>query len=225
MPEPSLWSFINHASPIVKFVIVILLFASIASWTLIIQRLLYFKQLRYAAKDFEDYFWSGANLAKLFNELSKRQDRLGLEQIFYAGFKAFQRSHRSQNALDSTQRAMRIATTQEINLLEKHLSFLATVGSTSPYVGLFGTVWGIMSAFRALGVANQATIAMVAPGIAEALIATAIGLFTAIPAVVAYNRLSNAAEHIASQYETFQEELTTLFDHQINNTPTETTLT
>jgi len=119
---------------------------------------------------------------------------------------------------------MRIATTHEITRLEKHLGFLATVGSTSPYVGLFGTVWGIMSAFRALGVAGQATITMVAPGIAEALIATAIGLFAAIPAVIAYNRFSTESERIATQYETFQEELTTLFEHQSYHFDTEEVL-
>lgn len=225
MTEPSLWSFISNASPVVKCVILILLSASVASWTMILQRVLYFKELRRTTQEFENHFWSVADLPKLFNQLSENENRSGLGHIFYAGFKEFQRllhSNRSRSLLESTQRAMRIATTQEITQLEKHLGFLATVGSTSPYVGLFGTVWGIMSAFRALGVANQATITMVAPGIAEALIATAIGLFAAIPAVIAYNRLSNAAEHLATQYETFQEELTTLFDHQ-NSTPTEGT--
>lgn len=212
MSEPSLWSFISNASPVVKFVMLILLLASITSWTIILQRVMYFKQLRKAARLFEDYFWSGTNLSKLYDESSNQSNAFGLERIFLAGFKDFQRN-RASTGLDSTQRAMRVATTQETTRLEKHLGFLATVGSTSPYVGLFGTVWGIMSAFRALGVANQATIAMVAPGIAEALIATAIGLFAAIPAVIAYNRLSNSADHIATTYETFQEELTTLFDH------------
>jgi biopolymer transport protein TolQ len=223
MTEPSLWSFISHASPVVKFVILILLGASIASWTIIIQRILYFKKLRRAAQDFEQNFWSGADLNQLYKQLcNSKDDRSGLSHIFYAGFKEHQRVLRHQNPqLDTTQRAMRISTTQETNALEKNLSFLATVGSTSPYVGLFGTVWGIMSAFRALGIGGQATIAMVAPGIAEALIATAIGLFAAIPAVIAYNRLNDAADHIALQYEIFQEELTTLFEHQANQVKAE----
>lgn len=226
MTEPSLWSFIINASPIVKFVMLILLGASVTSWTLIIQRTLYFKKLRRAAQDFENHFWSGADLSQLFQRLSQeKNNRFGLSHIFYAGFKEFQHLLRNRSQgnilLDNTQRAMRIATTQETTDLEKHLGFLATVGSTSPYVGLFGTVWGIMSAFRALGVSGQASIAMVAPGIAEALIATAIGLFAAIPAVISYNRLSHTADRIALQYETFQEELTTVFDHQINQTRAE----
>lgn len=224
MSEPSLWSFISHASPIVKFVIFLLLLASVASWTIILQRMMVFKRRRRSAQQFEDYFWSGADITTLFNQLSEQGEQSGLRRIFYAGFKEFQRvlqTNPAQARLDSTQRAMRVATTQEISELEKHLGFLATVGSTSPYVGLFGTVWGIMTAFRALGVANQATIAMVAPGIAEALIATAVGLFAAIPAVIAYNRFSNSAEGLATHYETFQEELTTLFEHQLNRAHTQ----
>lgn len=225
MTEPSLWSFISHASPVVKFVMLILMLASVSSWTVIIQRILYFKQLRHAAKQFEDYFWSGKNLHALYQESANDEHRFGLSQIFYVGYSEFQRLlGRHHNHLDSTQRAMRVATARETEQLEKHLGFLATVGSTSPYIGLFGTVWGIMSAFRALGVSGQSTIAMVAPGIAEALIATAIGLFAAIPAVIAYNRLSNSAEQIATQYENFQEELTTIFDHQMTKAKTEEVL-
>ncbi len=224
MNEPSLWSFISHASPIVQLVIVILLLASIASWTLIFQRTWYFKRLRCTTQDFERHFWSSNDLAQLFKQLSDQAHRFGLHRIFYAGFKEFQRILSRQTLqLESTQRAMRVVTTQEISHLEQHLGFLATVGSISPYVGLFGTVWGILSAFRTLGVAHQATISMVAPGIAEALIATAIGLFAAIPAVVAYNRFSHTAERIATHYETFQEELTTLFEHQINQAQSEKT--
>lgn len=220
MTEPSLWSFIVNASPVVKFVILILFCASIASWTMIIERASRFKKWRQEARAFEQHFWSGTDLTSLYKELSNDSEHpSGLANIFHAGFKEFQRllqGHHSDAMIDRTQRAMRIATTQEISQLEKHLGFLATVGSTSPYVGLFGTVWGIMSAFRALGVTGQATISMVAPGIAEALIATAIGLFAAIPAVIAYNRFSMQAERIATHYETFQEELTSVFDHQIS---------
>lgn len=217
MSEPSLWSFISHAGPVVKFVMLLLMIASITSWTMIIQRTLYFKQLRQDAKRFEQEFWSGVDLDELSHELESQNPRTGLSAIFYDGFKEFKRLHQRHSRIQTTetiQRAMRITTTQAIEDLEKHLSFLATVGSTSPYVGLFGTVWGIMTAFRALGSASQATIAMVAPGIAEALIATAIGLFAAIPAVIAYNRLSSSAERLANQYETFQEELTMVFEHQ-----------
>jgi len=221
MTEPSLWSFISNASPIVKFVILLLLAASVASWTLIIQRFLTFKKLKNDAKAFENHFWSGADTTKLYHELSKNGEPVGLGNIFYSGFKEYQRmprNSRSSQPLNNTQRAMRVATTQEISRLEKHLGFLATVGSTSPYVGLFGTVWGIISAIRALGVAEQATISMVAPDIAEALIATAFGLVAAIPAVIAYNRFTTEAERMATHYETFQEELTTLFEHQTHQT-------
>lgn len=218
--EPSLWSFISNATPVVKFVILILVMASVASWTIIIQRTLYFKQMRTAAKNFEKNFWSCGNLRELFQTLGKKSKELfGLAHIFHSGFSEFQRLHKNthikpQATMDGAQRAMRIASSQEIDELELHLSFLATVGSISPYVGLFGTVWGIMSAFRALGTAGQATIAMVAPGIAEALIATAIGLFAAIPAVIAYNRFTNQLERINNQYEIFQEEVTAIFHRE-----------
>lgn len=223
MTEPSLWSFISHASPVVKLVILILLAASMTSWTIIIQRFLYFRQRARSAENFEHYFWSAeCDINHLYHQLSQNTaHRSGLSNIFYIGFKEFQRTlqelqYSPKIILESVQRAMRITTSQELTTLEKHLSFLATVGSTSPYVGLFGTVWGIMSSFRALGTATgQATLSIVAPGIAEALIATAIGLFVAIPAVIAYNRLSNDVEHIATHYENFQEELITLFHHQV----------
>jgi len=218
--EPSLWSFISNASPVVKCVIAVLLAASIASWTIIIQRMLYFKQIRQATNDFEKRFWSSDNLRGLFQELAgKSKELFGLARIFHSGFSEFERLNqhtamKPEAMTSGAQRAMRIASSQEIDELEQHLSFLATVGSTSPYVGLFGTVWGIMSAFRALGTAGQATIAMVAPGIAEALIATAIGLFAAIPAVIAYNRFTNQLERINNQYETFQEEVTMILHRE-----------
>ena len=217
--EPSLWSFISHASPVVQCVLILLMAASVASWTIIIQRLRYFKQIRNDANAFQKSFWASDNLQEFFQHLNKSKDLSGLARVFHAGFNEFQRLHetagfKAQASMDGAQRAMRIASTQEIDVLEQHLGFLATVGSTSPYVGLFGTVWGIMSAFRALGTAGQATIAMVAPGIAEALIATAIGLFAAIPAVVAYNRFSNQLEQINGQYETFQEEVAAIFHRE-----------
>ena len=177
---------------------------------------------RRAADDFEDRFWSGKDLLSLYNKItSRRQSPAGMERIFEAGFKEFARLRKQANiepaaVLDGTQRAMRVALSREIDTLETHLSFLATVGSTSPYVGLFGTVWGIMNSFRALGNVQQATLAMVAPGIAEALIATAVGLFAAIPAVIAYNRYSNDVERLVNRYGTFLEEFSTILQRQVH---------
>ncbi len=214
--EPSLWSFIADADFIVKVVLLILFIASIASWAIIIQRFLLLKQTRRQIREFEQLFWSGIDLTQLHNQLSeKTSPSSGLSTIFLAGFTEYTRLRQqpgtSPDALmEGTQRAMRISQIRETEHLEKNLSFLATVGSTSPYVGLFGTVWGIMTSFRALGTVQQATIAMVAPGISEALIATAIGLFAAIPAVIAYNRFSSELARIAQNYETFQEELSTI---------------
>jgi biopolymer transport protein TolQ len=200
---------------------VLLALASIASWTFIFQRYVFLKQAKNAYKKFENQFWSGVDLSKLYAELIRQKDRLnGLENIFYAGFKEYARLSQQtmdvKSLLESCQRAMRIAQAREQEKLEQHLSFLATVGSTSPYVGLFGTVWGIMTSFQALGVVQQATISMVAPGISEALIATAMGLFAAIPAVIAYNRYTTEAEKLANHYETFQEEFQNILYRQAN---------
>lgn len=222
-PDTSLWNFIINAGLIVKLVLIILLLASLVSWTIIFQRIFLFKQLRQEGKKFEKLFWSGIDLNQLFKELVNKNNNLtGLANIFYAGFNEFKRlyqsskDHVSNRVMEGTQRAMRIAHAREIDALEQHLAFLATVGSTSPYIGLFGTVWGIMTSFRALSDVQQATIAMVAPGISEALIATAIGLFAAIPAVIAYNRFSNKIERINNQYEMFQEEFTNILQREIN---------
>lgn len=220
--DPSLWSFIADASLVVKCVILILMIASVISWTIIFQRMSLLKKCRRLAEDFEHRFWSGIDLNQLYNDLTSREDHQasGLSGIFVAGFKEFKKSYQkthidSNNAIQNIERSMRISTTRELETLDQPISFLATVGSTSPYVGLFGTVWGIMTSFQALGHAQQATLAMVAPGISEALIATAIGLFAAIPAVVGYNRLNHKMDQIASQYETFQEEFTTILMHQL----------
>ena len=219
--EPSLWSFIINADIVVKIVMMILLFASIASWTIIIQRSKLLKQTQYHLKQFEKRFWSGIDLSSLFEQLTNHKESLsGLATIFHAGFNEFTRLHQQPNihpeaTLEGAQRAMRIAQAREIETLERNLAFLATVGSTSPYVGLFGTVWGIMTSFRALGAVQQASIAMVAPGISEALIATAIGLFAAIPAVIAYNRFSNELERIVQNYDTFQEEFSNVLHRQV----------
>jgi len=217
--EPSLWSFIANAGLVVKLVMLLLFSASIISWTLIFQRSMFLREARNAIKTFETRFWSGMELSKFYLELSKRKNDLsGLEHIFFAGFNEFMRLNKQsagqEIVLDGAERAMRIALAREMDELERHLPFLATVGSTSPYVGLFGTVWGIMTSFRSLGTATQATIAMVAPGISEALIATAMGLFAAIPAVIAYNRYAAAVERISNHYATFQEEFSSILHRQ-----------
>lgn len=218
--EPTLWSFVADASPVVKIVLLLLMFASVLSWTIIFQRWAFFKAAHRAVRQFEEFFWSGADLNQFYQSLEARRANLhGLENIFYAGFNEFARlskksNHKADALLDGAQRAMRVVLAREIARLEQHLSFLATVGSTSPYVGLFGTVWGIMTSFRALGSVQQATIAMVAPGISEALIATAIGLFAAIPAVIAYNRYANDVEQLTNQYDTFAEEFSSILHRQ-----------
>lgn len=210
--EPSLWSFIANAGPVVKTVLCILFCASVASWAIIIQRILLFKNTFAAINQFEQTFWSGADLNKIYQQIAQFTPASGLAGIFYAGFKEYRRQvdhprpAHPDTIIDSVKRAMRIVHSREIAHLEQHLPFLATVGSISPYVGLFGTVWGIMTSFRALGAVQQASIAMVAPGISEALIATAVGLFAAIPAVIAYNRFSNNLDRSIQQADIFQEE-------------------
>lgn len=209
-----------QASLLVKMVMLTLLGMSIASWAMIIKRS---KVLSQAAKDaeaFEDKFWSGTDLAVLYQNAKKRKDELaGTEEIFYSGFTEFARLRKSNSdspdfIMEGTGRAMRVSVAREVDELETHLPFLATVGSISPYIGLFGTVWGIMHAFIALGEVKQATLAMVAPGIAEALVATAMGLFAAIPAVMAYNRLSNKVGKLEHNYATFSEEFHSILHRQ-----------
>jgi biopolymer transport protein TolQ len=219
-PETSLISFVFNASIVVKIVMLLLLLASMFSWTIIFQRWFFFKRAHSAVKNFESRFWSGEDLGVFYKELHERNETLGgLEHIFYAGFREFSRlkqqaSMKADAVMEGTQRAMRVALARETEKLEQHLSFMATVGSTSPYVGLFGTVWGIMNSFRSLGAVQQATISMVAPGISEALIATAMGLFAAIPAVIAYNKYANEVEKLVSHYDTFQEEFASILHRQ-----------
>lgn len=219
--EPTLWSFIANAGPTVKVVMLLLFSASVWSWTIICQRFFFLKDAQFAVKKFEHQFWSGDDLGKLYATLTPRQNDLhGLEHIFHAGFSEYFRLKKQPTAtpeaiIEGAQRTMRIALAREIAQLEKHLSFLATVGSTSPYVGLFGTVWGIMTSFRALGTVQQATMAMVAPGISEALIATAMGLFAAIPAVIAYNRYASEVEQLSNLYDTFREEFSSILHRQV----------
>jgi len=199
---------------------VVLIAASFISWTMIFDRLRVLKRARRAADGFEDRFWSGGDMAELYRQVEREGDQAsGMASIFHAGFQEFARLKKNSDiepmaVVEGARRSMHVALSREMNSLETHLSFLATVGSTSPYVGLFGTVWGIMNSFHALGNVKQATLSLVAPGIAEALIATAMGLFAAIPAVVAYNRFSNDVERLNSRYEDFLDEFTTILQRQ-----------
>ena len=213
----SILGYFFQAGFIVKFVMLILLLSSIASWTLIIQRAWFFKQKKNQYKTFKQTFWGSRDLAKLYNDIhSNKDEREGLALIFYAGFKEFLRMSQLKDGvvLESIQRVMQIHHFKEAERVEEHLPLFASIGSLAPYVGLFGTVWGIMTSFQALGQASQATIAMVAPGISEALVATAFGLFTAIPAVVAFNRYSTAASGLLNHSEIFQDELVALIAEQ-----------
>ncbi|WP_295455317.1 protein TolQ [uncultured Thiodictyon sp.] len=216
----SLLNLIMHASFVVQLVLLVLVLASVMSWTLILDRGRVLGNARKAANAFEERFWSGGDLSALYKELSdEAQGNLGLAAIFRAGFKDYVRLRKIEGSdlmavLQGAERSMRVALSREMDRLDANLSFLATVGSTSPYVGLFGTVWGIMHAFHALGNVDQATLALVAPGISEALVATAIGLFAAIPAVIAYNRFSNQVERLNNRYEEFMEEFSTLLQRQ-----------
>ncbi|MDX2456019.1 MAG: protein TolQ [Gammaproteobacteria bacterium] len=218
--DMSFFHLIIGASLVVQLVMLLLLTVSMVSWTMIFRRRSVLQQARIAADEFEDRFWSGGDLATLFREVTKQSERaIGMAGIFQSGFNEFARLRKQPGAdpravVEGAQRVMRVALSREMDDLETHLSFLATVGSTSPYVGLFGTVWGIMNSFRGLGNAQQATLSMVAPGIAEALIATAMGLFAAIPAVIAYNRYSNDVERLINRYDNFLEEFSTILQRQ-----------
>lgn len=220
--DASLLSYFLHAGLVVKVVMLLLICASILSWTYILQRGFFFKDINESTSHFETAFWSGEDLSRLYSdEIARKQGLNGLDAIFHAGFKEFLRFRKETGAsinavIENTARAMNVAQMREQGKLEKHLSFLAIIGSTSPYVGLFGTVWGIMTAFRALANVQQATIAMVAPGIAEALIATALGLFAAIPAVIAYNRFVNDIGKLMTRYDAFKEEFTNILIRQMH---------
>jgi biopolymer transport protein TolQ len=216
----SFFHLIIGASFVVQLVMLLLLVVSMVSWTMIFRRWTVLRDATQAANDFEDRFWSGGDMTTMFKEISAHGgDVIGMAGIFQTGFNEFARLRNQPGIepraiVEGAQRVMRVALSRETDALETHLSFLATVGSTSPYVGLFGTVWGIMNAFRGLGNAQQATIAMVAPGIAEALIATAMGLFAAIPAVIAYNRFSNDVERLINRYDNFLEEFSSVLQRQ-----------
>ncbi|MFJ1267467.1 protein TolQ [Legionella lytica] len=209
-----------QAGLVVKSVMMLLAVASITSWTLIFQRAWFFNRKKQMTEAFSRRFWDSGDLSRLYADIDSNADeRQGMAAIFHAGFKEFVRARKQgQVVLEPIQRVMQISHAKEAEKLEQHLPFFASVGSISPYIGLFGTVWGIMTSFQALGHAQQATIAMVAPGISEALVATALGLFTAIPAVIAYNRYSTRANGLLDRFELFQEELISLIEQQNNNT-------
>lgn len=218
----SIASLILGASLLVKLVMFTLLLASLASWTLIFTKRRELGFAKREARSFEDEFRSADDLTALFNRVSaKRVDLEGLEKVFESGFKEYARLRMRDRidpglVLEGTQRAMRIAISRHLEVLEAGLPTLATVGSVSPYIGLFGTVWGIMNSFQALGNVHQATLAMVAPGISEALVATAMGLFAAIPAVIAYNRFSSEIDRLYGRYDIFVEEFSAILQRQVN---------
>ncbi|RUO32833.1 protein TolQ [Aliidiomarina sanyensis] len=218
--ELSFFDLFLEASLVVQLVMLLLVLMSVVSWALIFQRRKILQQAEVEAQKFEDRFWSGVDLAKLYKEVSAKGKKIqGTEHLFHSGFREFARLRQVKNAdgmavMAGTQRAMRVAHSREMDRLETHLTVLATIGSISPYVGLFGTVWGIMNAFIALGSVQQATLQMVAPGIAEALVATAMGLFAAIPAVIAYNKFSSQVGSIDSGYINFAEEFTSILQRQ-----------
>ena len=209
---------VAHASVVVQAVMLLLLLLSMWSWWQIFLKMFALKRAANRTDTFEDEFWKGGDLNALFQQASQSREGGALERIFCAGFREVAK-HRKQGTssavtMDSARRAMRASYQREIDALEANLAGLATVGSVSPYIGLFGTVWGIMNAFRGLANVSQATLAQVAPGIAEALIATAIGLFAAIPAVVAYNRYTHDVDRLATRFETFIEAASNILQRQ-----------
>jgi biopolymer transport protein TolQ len=218
--DMELWSLIAHASLVVKLVMALLLAVSFMSWMFIFRKWFGILRASDQTERFEREFWSGNDLNTLYQGSVNNRHTIGsLERVFEAGYREFtklraQRGNEASVMVDGARRAMRATFQREMDYLERHLSFLASTGSVSPYVGLFGTVWGIMHAFRSLANVQQATLAQVAPGIAEALVATAIGLFAAIPAVVAYNRFSHDIDRLAIRFESFMEEFSNILQRQ-----------
>jgi biopolymer transport protein TolQ len=216
MGEPlNIVSLVVQASVPVQIVIALLLLASLYSWMIIFRKRFVIGRSRREAEQFETQFWSGGDLAQLYRTIESRGGATGMASIFEFGFREFARLRQQSSAapdmlLEGARRAMRVAQLKEIDRLEQSLATLATVGSTSPYVGLFGTVWGIMSAFYSLGNVQQATLAQVAPGISEALVTTAFGLFAAIPAVIAYNRFADQVARLEIRFDAFTEEFSTI---------------
>ncbi len=217
----SILTLLMDASLLVQLVMLLLLLVSVFAWTVIFNKWKSLSLARRATASFEDRFWSGGDLNRLYEQVNSSGENSGLERIFVAGFKEFVRLRKQGDAepmavIEGAQRMMRVKLNREADAMEEGLQFLATVGSTSPYVGLLGTVWGIMNSFHALGNVQQATLAMVAPGIAEALIATAMGLFAAIPAVVAYNRFRTDTERLINNYDNFVDEFTSILQRQVH---------
>ena len=221
--DQSVLTLVLHASFVVQLVMLLLVAASVASWGIIFRKRKVLAESRQAADRFEEQFWSGGDLAGLYKSLEGSSPK-GMADVFVSGFREFSRLKTQlglagTQLLDGSRRAMKVAQMKETDRLEQNLSTLATIGSTSPYVGLFGTVWGILSAFQGLGNVQQATLATVAPGIAEALIATAMGLFAAIPAVIAYNRYADQVGRLELRYDTFMEELSTILQRHAGVAP------
>ncbi len=223
--EPlSIFYLISNASLLVQLVMAILVLASVVSWFMIAQKVMYQGRANAAFRDFEKTFWSGVDLTQLYRQGNAKASKHGLdgvENIFRSGFKEFSRLRQQSGTeadaiMEGAQRAMRVALAREQEKLEANLPFLASVASVSPYIGLFGTVWGIMNSFRSLANQTQATLATVAPGISEALVATAMGLFAAIPAVLAYNRFSARAESLTGGYQTFADEFSAILHRQVH---------
>lgn len=222
----SLLGLILNASFLVQLVMLLLLITSLVSWFMIDRKRTTYKRLLKIADRFEQQFWSGGEMHDIYNDWggdpadpALDSAPQGIANIFIAGYREYNRLHhkpdvRRAEIVDGVHRSMRVALQREVDGLETHLSFLATVGSTSPYIGLFGTVWGIMNSFRSIGVLQQVTIASVAPGISEALIATAMGLVAAIPAVIAYNSFAHTAERLTNRYEIFMEEFLSIINRQ-----------
>jgi len=221
MTELSFVQLVLEASLLVQMVMVLLLLISIYSWTLIFRKSRYLKKARRATNDFEDRFWKGKDLNGLYNRVSNADDEpTGIASIFSVGYMEFVRLRKQTNIstealLEGSQRAMRVVLHREIDQLDTNLATLATVGSVSPYIGLFGTVWGIMNSFHALSGVEQVTLAMVAPGISEALVATAMGLFAAIPAVMAHNHYVDDVDHLSTRYDTFLDEFMGILQRQV----------
>lgn len=217
----SMWALIWNAGWVVQLVMLTLIGASILSWVFIVQSAILIRNTRQAVRLFEDRFWSGMDLSQLYREVYDDPDcDNGTERIFMSGFREFTRLRGQfidpRATMEGVQRVMRVALSKEQEHLETNLSFLATVGSTGPYVGLFGTVVGVMNSFRGLANVHQATLAAVAPGIAEALVTTAVGLVAAIPAVVAYNRLSSKVDQLLTGYETFADEFSSILHLKVH---------
>ena len=220
-PQLSIIRLVAEATIPVQIVIGILALASLMSWAIIFRKRLVINRARREADTFEQNFWSGGDLSQLYRGIESRGGAVGMASIFEFGFREFARLRAqggipADQILEGSRRAMRVAQLKEIDRLEHSLATLATVGSTSPYIGLFGTVWGIMNAFTGLGNVQQATLAMVAPGISEALVATATGLFAAIPAVVAFNRFADQVGRLEVRYAAFMEEFSTILQRHVS---------